>query len=128
MDLSRLFETREPSDEGEEIAVARTVRVPLKEGIVTFVGYLDTGERPRKHGNELHLVIDDKKDVRCRNMSSENFEEVRRRWPDVVAEAEVDILVDGTAVIVDERLPPEWRLFRCDGCGGYEPIDHACCQ
>ena len=115
-----------------EIKVLRTVRAPLQVGWSHLVGHLYAkNEWPRPVGNEcsLRLQVDGKTyDYKCLNMCAENIAEVKRRWPEVAASCEIDLMADGSSVIADERIPPEWRYFLCDGCWHYAPIDHECRQ
>ena len=113
-----------------EIKVVKTLRVELQVGWQHLVAFLYAkNEWPRPRGNEcsLRFQLDGRKtDRKCRNMCAENITEVKRRWPEVAASCEIDLLEDNTCVIADERIPPEWRYFLCDGCFHYVAINHEC--
>lgn len=108
-----------------KLRVVRRDRVPLRVGMTTLVGYLNTSY-PASSGNccsLTHPYVDGKPtgpSYPCRNMNAENVDEAGKRWPELLQGVEIDVLEDGSCRVVDERLPAEWRKHFCSGCGYFE--------
>lgn len=101
-----------------KLKVVSRERVPFRVGESTMVGTirLKGEEPPFSSGNCCSIG-----GRSCRNMSSENVTAARRKWPELEAGVDVDVLEDGTIRVVDERLPFAWRASHlCTGCGYFE--------
>jgi hypothetical protein len=68
---------------------------------------------PLSHGNCCSII----------NMCAENALEAVKRWPELDVDCEVQIIdLRGRKIVrvIDQRIPPEWKVHECSGCGFFE--------